>query len=129
MRLLIVAALTMLAGNASVPYGEFDGKSSSSDTRDVVVVFVDGQLVFDTQTKPVTDVGNVSQRLSPGPHELEVRIVESKSNHKNDEPLRKLALTVAPCTRYHFVGKHVDRYWRIVAVDEVAIQDCRARPK
>jgi len=128
-RFLMVAALTMLADNSSVPYGEFDGKSTSSDTRDVVVVFVDGQLVFD-QTKHTAVVGaNVSQRLSPGPHELEVRIVESKSDHKNDGPLRELALSVAPCTRYHFEGKREDSDWRIVAVGEAAIPDCRSHRK
>jgi len=126
----MVAALTMLADNSSVPYGEVDGKSTSSDTRDVVVVFVDGQLVFDTQTKHAPVVGaNVSQRLSPGPHELEVRIVESKSDHENDGPLRKLVLNVVPCTRYHFEGKRVDSDWRIVAVGEAAIPDCRSHRK
>jgi hypothetical protein len=125
LRCLMVIALT-LAGCSSISYGEFDGKSTS-DARDVVVVFVDGQLVFDAATKPAAVGANVLQRLPPGRHMLEVRIVESEPDHKSDGVLRELVLDVAPCTRYRFVGKTIDGSEALVADGEVAIADCEER--
>ena len=125
MRFSIATALTLLSGCSSVPYGdgEFDGRSpspASPDTRDVAVVFVDGQLVFDTRTKPVLVGANVVQKLAPGPHELAVRVLDA-----NDEPLSLLALNVAPCTSYRYVGKHMAKHWEVVATGEIIIRSCK----
>jgi len=60
---------------------------------------------------------------------LAVRIAADVSSRGDDEPLRELALDVASCTKYRFIGKAVDGRWVVAAVGEVAIADCGARSK
>ena len=123
LKLALFATPLLLNACASVPYGEFNGKNvspSSPDTHDVAVVWVDGQLVFDSSTKPIGVGANVSQRLALGRHELQVRPLVP-----GNAPLLSLTLNVQPCTRYNFVAKDAGGTFNAVAVGEIPIPGCK----
>jgi len=124
MRLLPLAiAVVALGACASAPHGEFYGKNlapSSSDMHDLAVVWVDGQLVFDTSVKPVVVGANITQELEPGRHELQVRAIAP-----GKPPLMPIALTVEPCTRYNFAAKDTVSGLIAVAMGETPIPGCK----
>jgi hypothetical protein len=123
-RLLLAIAVVALGACASAaPHGEFYGKNlslSSPDMHDLAVVWVDGQLVFDTSVKPVVVGANVTQELEPGRHELRVRAIAP-----GEPALIPIALTVEPCTRYTFAAKDTSRGLTAVAMGKAPIPGCR----
>jgi hypothetical protein len=129
MRLAVVAVSALLSGCASVPYGQFDGRAgpqSAFGTRELVVVFIGGQLVVDKRTNPVVWGCNVTQKLEPGHHELYVRLREGCSESQDLWPLE---LTVEPCTRYSFTAESADGAWKIIPAGKSPIPRCKVPEK
>ena len=113
----------MLAGCAYFPHGEFYGKNtlpSNPYSHDLVVVWVDGQLVFNTSGEPTVVGANVAQVLKPGHHYLLVRVLKS-----GEQPLMPLELTIRSCIRYNFVAKELSGGLAVVAEGETPIRGCK----
>jgi hypothetical protein len=128
-RILLLIASTILGSGSAIPNGEFDGRHAPGGMRDVVVVFVDGILVFDTSRPPRIVGANPVQELEPGSHSLQVRVVQPGSGSHDHSPLREVKLEVAPCMRYRFAAKPTEDAWEIVATGQATISGCKAPGK
>jgi hypothetical protein len=120
--LLMSVAFLSLSACISAPYGEFNGKNptpSDPAVHDVVVVWVDGQLVFDTSRHPISVGSNLTQRLDLGQRHLTLQEVAP-----GNPPLIDLALTVESCVRYNFVAKESGGVSELVAIGTSPIRHC-----